>query len=46
MALLFLVGAAFAMGFPLVSLVAFVLAGLVGLGGGATSSFTDLTIWG
>ena len=36
MALLFLVGAAFALAFPLVSLVAFVLAGLTGLAGGAT----------
>src|SRR3712207_5505655 len=46
MALLFLVGGAFALAFPLVSLVAFVLAGLIGLAGGATTSFSDLSIWG
>jgi hypothetical protein len=46
MALLFLVGGAFALALPLVSLVAFILAGLVGLAGGATTSFTDLSIWG
>jgi hypothetical protein len=46
MALLFLVAGAFALAFPLVSLVAFVLAGLVGLAGGATTSFSDLSMWG
>jgi hypothetical protein len=46
MALLFLVGGAFALAFPLVSLVAFVLAGLVGLAGGASTSFSDLGLWG
>jgi hypothetical protein len=46
MAFLFLIGAAFALAFPLVSLVSFLLAGLVGLSVGATSSFSDLTIWG
>lgn len=46
MALLFLVGGAFALIFPLVSLVAFLLSGLLGLAAGATTSFSDLTIWG
>jgi len=45
-ALLFLVGGAFALAFPLASLVVFVLAALVGIGGGSSSSFTDLTYWG
>ena len=46
MALLFLVGGAFALVFPMVSLISFVLAGLVGLGGGSSTSFGDLTFWG
>jgi hypothetical protein len=46
MALLFLVGGAFALAFPLVSLVAFVLSGIFGLTAGATTSFSDLSIWG
>jgi hypothetical protein len=46
MAFLFLVGGAFAMAFPLVSLICFVAAGLFGLAGGGTTSFGDLTIWG
>lgn len=46
MALLFLVGGAFALGFPLVSLVAFVLAGVFGIAGGASTSFGDLAVWG
>jgi hypothetical protein len=45
-ALLFLVGSAFALAFPLVSLVAFLLGGLFGLAAGATTPFEDLTIWG
>jgi hypothetical protein len=45
-ALLFLVGAAFALVFPLVSLVCFALGGILGLAAGATTPFTDLTIWG
>jgi hypothetical protein len=44
-ALLFLIGAAFAFTFPLVSLVAFLLAGILGIGEGA-SEFRDLQIWG
>src|SRR5687767_12707389 len=46
MALLFLLGGAFALAFPLVSLVAFLLSGLLGLAAGASTSLTDLTIWG
>jgi membrane protein implicated in regulation of membrane protease activity len=45
-ALLFLVGAAFALAFPMVSLASFTLAGLLGLAGGSTTPFTDLTVWG
>lgn len=44
-AFLFLVGAAFALGLPSVSLVVFILAGLLGLLAGTTTEFTDLTIW-
>jgi hypothetical protein len=46
MAFLFLIGGAFALAFPLVSLIAFVLSGLLGLAAGSTTSFGDLTIWG
>src|SRR5215203_3817664 len=46
MALLFLVGAAFALVLPLVSLAVFVLAGIFGIAAGASTSFSDLTIWG
>lgn len=46
LALLFLLGAAFVLFFPWVSLVAFVLAGIVGLLGGSSTDFTDLSIWG
>ena len=42
-ALLFLVGAAFALAFPGVSLASFALAGLLGLAGGSTTPFEDLT---
>lgn len=45
-ALLFLIGAAFVLTFPWVSFVSFVLAGVVGLGGGASTEFSDLSIWG
>jgi membrane protein implicated in regulation of membrane protease activity len=44
--LLFLVASAFALVFPLVSLVCFALGGILGLTAGATTPFTDLTIWG
>jgi hypothetical protein len=46
MALLILIGAAFALVFPLVSLVTFGLAGLLGIAGGATTNFGDLSVWG
>jgi hypothetical protein len=46
MAFLFLVGGAFALAFPLVSLIAFFFAGVFGLAGGASTSFGDLTTWG
>ncbi|MDP9478115.1 MAG: hypothetical protein M3R38_20950 [Actinomycetota bacterium] len=45
-AFLFLVGGAFAFGLPLVSLIVFVVAGLLGLLVGTTSEFTDLAVWG
>ncbi len=44
--LLFLVGAAFALAFPVVSLASFTLAGLLGFAGGSTTPFKDLTVWG
>ena len=46
MAFLFLIGGAFALAFPLVSVLAFFFAGIIGLAGGASTSFSDLTIWG
>ena len=46
MALLFLIGGAFALAFPFVSVLAFFLAGIIGLAGGASTSFGDLTVWG
>jgi Flp pilus assembly protein TadB len=46
MALLFLVGAAFALVLPLVSLAVFVLAGIFGIAAGASTSFSDLSVWG
>ncbi len=45
-AFLFLVGGAFAFGLPIVSLIVFVVAGLLALLVGTTSEFTDLAIWG
>lgn len=45
-ALAFLVGGAFALPLPLVSVAAFLVAALFGLAGGAATSFTDLTYWG
>lgn len=45
-ALLWLVAAAFVIGVPLISVIAFVLAGVFGLAMGASSDYTDLTIWG
>jgi hypothetical protein len=46
MAFLFLVGGAFALAFPLVSFIMFVLSGIVGLVAGSATSFSDLTLWG
>ena len=46
MAFLFLIGGAFALAFPFVSVLAFFFAGIIGLAGGASTSFGDLTIWG
>lgn len=45
MALLFLLGGAFAVGYPLVSLISFTVAGLFGLAAGTTTEFEDLTVW-
>src|SRR5215211_3949662 len=46
MAFLFLVGGAFALAFPFVSVLAFFFAGIFGIAGGASTSFGDLTVWG
>jgi len=43
---LFLVAGAFAMSFPMVSVVCFLLAGTVALAAGFSSEFADLAIWG
>jgi hypothetical protein len=43
---LFLIAGAFAMSFPLVSVVCFLLAGTVALAAGFSSDFADLAIWG
>ena len=45
-AFLFVLGAAFVMGLPRISMALFALAGALGLGVGTTSEFKDLTIWG
>ncbi len=45
-ALLFVLGGAFAMGLPRASMVMFVLAGVIALAVGASGVFPDLTIWG
>ena len=41
-----LIGGAFALAFPFVSVLAFFFAGIIGLAGGASTSFGDLTFWG
>ena len=46
MAFLFLIAGAFVLSFPMVSMIAFLISGLVGLTAGSTTSFGDLTIWG
>lgn len=43
---LFLIAAAFAISFPIVSLVTFLLAATVALAAGFSSNFADLAIWG
>jgi len=43
---LFLIAAAFAITFPIVSVVAFLLAGTIAMAAGLSSGFTDLAIWG
>ena len=43
---LFLIAGAFAMSFPIVSVVCFLLAGTVALAAGFSSDFADLAIWG
>jgi hypothetical protein len=45
-AFLYLLGAAFVMGLPLISIICFTVAGLLGLAVGATTKFSDMTIWG
>jgi len=43
---LYLLGGAFALGVPLVSTVVFALAAVIGIVGGSTTSYRDLTVWG
>ncbi|MFM7196542.1 MAG: hypothetical protein ACKO2D_01505, partial [Chloroflexota bacterium] len=45
-ALFYLIGAAFVIGVPIVSFVIFLIGGLVGLGAGATTAYSDLSVWG
>jgi hypothetical protein len=45
-AFLFLIGGAFAIGYPMVSLVTFVLAGVFALIAGIITEFKDLAFWG
>ncbi len=45
-ALLYLLGGAFALGLPRAAAVVFVTAGVVGLAGGTSTAFKDLTVWG
>lgn len=44
--LLYLLGGALVMGLPRISVGLFGLAGLLGLGGGSTTKYHDLTVWG
>jgi ABC-type multidrug transport system permease subunit len=46
LAFLFVLGAAFAMGLPRVSLVMFALAALIGFSVGLSTAFKDMTVWG
>lgn len=43
---LFLIAGAFALAFPIVSLISFLLAGTIALAAGLSSTFRDLTVWG
>jgi hypothetical protein len=45
-AFLFLLGAAFVLKFPFISVITFGFGGLVGLAAGATTPFTDMSMWG
>jgi hypothetical protein len=45
-ALLFLLGAAFALGMPRVSLVIFGIAAALGIMAGSTTEYHDMTVWG
>jgi hypothetical protein len=45
-ALLYLIGAAFVIGLPWVSVIAFLLAGAFGLLAGTSTRYSDLSIWG
>jgi hypothetical protein len=44
-AFLFLIGGAFAMAYPVVSLASFSLAGTVALAAGVATEFSDMTVW-
>jgi|SRR5215216_6340836 len=43
---LFLIAGAFAISFPLVSLVTLLIAGTIAIAAGLSSEFSDLAIWG
>jgi hypothetical protein len=43
---LFLIAGAFALSFPIVSLVTFLIAGTIAIAAGLSSDFSDLAIWG
>lgn len=44
--LAFFIGGAFAFGLPVVSMVVFIIASLLGFAAGASGEFGDLSIWG
>lgn len=44
--LLFLIAGAFAISFPIVSVVCFLIAGTIAIAAGLSSNFSDLAIWG
>jgi len=46
LALLFVLGAAFSMGLPRVSMVLFAIGAVLGIGVAGSSGFNDLMIWG